>query len=81
MAGLQRKVSSKAALTRSLVWMLASVVFLDVATAKILDLRAAGRGVSGWRYVQAVFWLAVLVFWGWSGWRDWRAYRAERKVV
>ncbi len=61
----------------SAVWVLCSIVFLDTASAKVLDLHAAGQYISPWRYGQAFFWIAMLVFWIGNGWMSWKRSRAQ----
>ena len=66
----------QATLVRSLVWTLSSVLFLDVAWNRILDLKTAGRAVSPFRYAQVVFWCGMVPFWAWQLWNGWQRYRA-----
>jgi len=63
------------------VWVFASILFLDVAISKIASLHAAGVAVSGWRYAQAGFWILMVPFFLWNAWQRWNEYRMERKVV
>ncbi len=62
------------------VWILLSVIFLDVAWAKVADLRSAGQYVSPWRYGRVVLWLMLLVFWLCQMWISFNRYRLGRKV-
>ena len=76
LAGFNRRM-----LITSAVWIVLCLVFLDVAVAKVTDLRAAHQPVSVLRYAQIAFWIVLLAFWVWSLWRSWTRYRAEGTVV
>jgi len=60
----------------STVWILCSILFLDVAWHKVTDLRAANAYISPFRYFQVVFWVAMLCFWIWNTWQNWRRFHA-----
>jgi hypothetical protein len=70
--------SSKRELTSSAIWILVSVIFLDVSRGKVVDLQAAGQYVSPWRYAEAAFWVSILMFWIWNGWKSWLRYQADK---
>jgi hypothetical protein len=64
-------------LIASAVWVLCSVIFLDTAWSKVIDLRTAGQSVSFPRHAQVGFWIIMLGFWVWSVWTNWKRYRAN----
>ena len=71
------RTTARAALVRAVIWLVASLLFVDVAWNKVRDLRAAGLAVSPWRYAQVGFWALMLVFWAWSAWSNWQRMRVE----
>ena len=70
--------SSKNRPISTTIWISVSLIFLDVNSRKVVDLRTEGRYVSPWQYAQAVFWLFILMFWIWDGWKSWQRYQADK---
>jgi len=63
----------------NLAWVPLSVIWIGITVGKIEHLRADGRYVDGWRYIQAGFWVVLLLFWIWSAWSSWKRYGTERE--
>jgi hypothetical protein len=72
-----KKPSAKKQFWVAVVWVIFSAVWLDATASKVLDLRAAGRVVSGWRMAQAGFWIVMLPFFVWQALTSWKAWRSE----
>ena len=68
-------------LITSAVWAVLSVVFLHIAVAKVMNLKAKHQPVNGLRYGEVGFWIVLLTCWVWNMWRSWTRHRAQGKVV
>jgi hypothetical protein len=68
----------KVSLIQSSIWILIVVVFLDISWSKIGNLRVAGQYVNPWRYAEMVFWVFLMLFWGWNLWKSWQRYHADK---
>ena len=72
--------SPKMAMVTAGIWCFISIMFLDTTWNRIVDMRAAGQYVSGWRYASVGFWVLILLFWIVNGWLSFRRVRAKKEA-
>ena len=70
--------SPKTAMVAAGIWCFISIMFLDTTWNRVVDMRAAGKYVSGWRYASVGFWALILLFWIVNGWLSFRRDRAKK---
>jgi hypothetical protein len=68
----------KSQLKLSGIWIVASILFLDTAWSKVMDLRAAHGYASPWRYAAVGFWVVVLCFHLGNVALNWRRFDANQ---
>jgi hypothetical protein len=72
-------LGSKSKLIISVLLILYSVFWLDIAWRQVVDLRTAGQYVSPMRYARATaVWPVMLMYWIWNGWKSWQRYQADK---
>jgi hypothetical protein len=68
-----------ALMTRAVIWVVLSALFLFVNLYRILSFHAAQRAVGWWIYLQTAIWLVALVLWMRTGFLQWQARRAGER--
>jgi hypothetical protein len=61
----------------SVIWIVVSLVFLNVDRSRIASFHAAGSHVPVMRWLQVPIWAGMLVFWVRNGWKSWQHFRAN----
>jgi hypothetical protein len=74
----QPRPSPAALVTRTVLWIVISSVFIFSNLRRIAAFRAANLAPTIWAYAQLGLWCVALVFWLCTGWRDWTRRDRDR---
>ena len=66
-----RTQSPAALVTRTVLWIAISSIFIFVNVRRVVAFHAAGLRPTVWVYAQLALWCVALFFWLYTGWRDW----------
>lgn len=67
----QPRRSPAALVTRTVLWIVVSSVFVFWNARRLIAFHAAGLRPTTWAYAQLGLWCVALLFWLYTGWRDW----------